>query len=76
MLIPITIASSEGLYLPLIFAFATGLPVIIIAYLLAFSVGGIGNFYNKIMVFEKWFRRFGAVIFIAVGIYFLIIFYL
>lgn len=75
MLIPITIASPEGLYLPLIFAIATGLPVIIIAYLLAFSVGGIGNFYSKIMVFEKWFRRIVAILFIGVGVYFIAIFY-
>jgi len=32
MLIPMTISSSSGLYLPIIYAIATGLPVIIIAY--------------------------------------------
>jgi cytochrome c biogenesis protein CcdA len=76
MLIPITIASPEGLYLPLIFAIATGLPVIVIAYLLAYSVGGVGTFFNKIKYFEKWFRRIVSIIFIAVGIYFIIIYFL
>lgn len=75
MLIPMTIASPDGLILPVVFALATGLPVILIAYLLAFSVSGVGNFYNKILLFEKWFRRIMAVLFIGVGIYFLIIFY-
>lgn len=75
MLIPMTVASPDGLLLPIVFAIATGLPVIIIAYLLAFSVGGIGNFYNRIRIFEKWFRKIVAVIFIGVGIYFMVIFY-
>ncbi|MCB2220450.1 MAG: sulfite exporter TauE/SafE family protein [Bacteroidetes bacterium] len=76
MLIPITIASPDGLLLPMIFALATGLPVIIIAWLLAFSVSGVGNFYNNLVAFEKWFRRVVAIIFIGVGIYFITIFFL
>ncbi len=76
MLIPMTISSSTGLYLPIIFAIATGLPVIIIAYLLAFSVSSIGNFYKKIQVFQKWFNRIVAIIFILVGLYYVYIFYI
>jgi cytochrome c biogenesis protein CcdA len=76
MLIPMTIASSSGLYLPVIFAFAAGLPVIIIAWLLAYSVAGIGNFYNKVKTFETWFRKLVAVTFILAGIYYLTIFYI
>lgn len=74
MLIPMTISSVTGLYLPLIFAIGTGLPVIIVAYLIAFTVSGIGSFYNKVKVFELWFRRVVAVVFIGVGIYYLTIF--
>jgi cytochrome c biogenesis protein CcdA len=76
MLIPMTISSSTGLYLPIIFAIATGLPVIIIAYLLAFSVSSIGDFYKKIQVFQKWFNRIVAIIFILVGLYYVYIFYI
>lgn len=76
ILIPMSITSPDGLFLPFVFAIATGLPVIIIAYLLAFSVSSIGSFYNKIKVFEKWFRRIVAVAFIIVGIYYVYIFYL
>jgi len=76
MLIPMTITSPSGLFLPLIFAIATGLPVIIIAYLLAFSISSIGGFYNKVKVFEKWFRRIVAVVFILVGLYYIYIFYI
>jgi cytochrome c biogenesis protein CcdA len=76
MLIPMTISSSSGLFLPFIFAIATGLPVIIVAYLLAFSISSIGGFYNKVKIFEKWFRRIVAVIFILVGFYYMYIFHL
>jgi len=70
MLIPITISSASGLWLPVIFAVATGIPVIIISWLIAFSMGSIGKFYNTIKIFEKWFRRVIAVVFIIVGIYY------
>ena len=73
MLIPMTVSSAGGLYLPLVFALATGIPVIIFAWLLAFSIGSIGNLYNKMKNFEVWFRRVVALLFIAVGIYYIII---
>ena len=76
MLIPMTIASPAGLYLPVVFAVATGLLVIIIAYLLAFSVSSIGGFYKKMQTFQKWFNKIVAIIFILVGLYYVYIFYI
>jgi cytochrome c biogenesis protein CcdA len=72
-LIPITVASASGLLLPPVYAFATGLPVIVIAWLLAYSVGNVGIFYNRMKSFEKWFKRVVAAVFIVVGIYYIII---
>jgi sulfite exporter TauE/SafE len=72
MLIPMSVASASGLYLPVLFAIATGIPVILFAWLLAYTVSGIGGVYNKIKIFELWFRRFIAVLFIIVGIYYII----
>ena len=76
MLIPMTISSASGLYLPLVFAIATGIPVIIFAWLLAFSLGSIGNVYNKLKTFELWFRRAVAALFIGVGVYYVVILFL
>ena len=76
MLIPMTVASASGLYLPILFAIATGLPVIIFAWLLAYAVGNVGKLYNRIKLFELWFRRVVSVIFIAVGIYYILIFFI
>jgi threonine/homoserine/homoserine lactone efflux protein len=76
MLIPMTISSTSGLFLPFVFAVATGLPVIIVAYLLAFSLSSVGGFYKKVKIFEKWFRRIVAIVFILVGFYYVFIFYI
>ena len=75
MLIPITVGSPTGLLLPPVFALATGLPVIVLAYVLAFRMSEVGSFYNKMKNFEMWFRKVVAVIFILVGIYYSIIFF-
>ncbi len=70
MLIPMTIAG--GLYLPIVFAIATGFPVILFAWLLAYSIGNVGRIYNRIKIIEKWFRRVVAILFICVGLYYFI----
>ena len=75
MLIPMTLSSASGLFLPFVFAIATGLPVIIVAYILAFSISSIGSFYNNVKIFEKWFRKVIAIVFIIVGIYYVYIYY-
>lgn len=72
MLVPMTVSSASGLYLPIIFAIATGIPVIIFAWVLAYTVSGIGNVYKKVKTFEIWFRRVIAILFILVGIYYII----
>lgn len=76
MLIPMTISNASGLYLPIIFALATCLPVIFFSWLIAFSLGSLGKFYNKLKLFELWIRRIVAITFLAVGVYYLKIFFL
>lgn len=75
VLIPMTITSISGLYLPIVFAIATGLPVIIFAWLLAYAVGNVGKLYDRIKLFELWFRRIVAVVFVLVGIYYIVVFF-
>lgn len=76
ILIPMTISSSSGLYLPSVFALGTGLPVLLVSWLIAYSLSGIGNFYNRIKAFEMWFRRAVALLFIGAGIYYIVIYYI
>ncbi len=76
MLIPMAAAESGGALLPVVFAIATGLPVIIVAWILAYSISGLGTFYNRMKVFQKWLNLLVALLFIAVGLYYGIVFYL
>ena len=71
MLIPLTISTS-GLHLPVVFVIATGIPVIIFAWLIAYTVSGVGTLYNRIKSFEFWFRKIVAILFIGIGIYYII----
>lgn len=71
MLIPLTISTS-GLHLPIAFAIATGIPVIIFAWVIAYTLSGVGNLYKKIKSFEFWFRKVVAVLFIGIGVYYAI----
>jgi cytochrome c biogenesis protein CcdA len=75
MLIPLSISTS-GLHLPVVYAIATGIPVIIFAWLIAFTISGVGIFYKRIKSFEFWFRKAVAVIFIGVGTYYFIVVWL
>lgn len=72
MLVPMTVSSASGLYLPLLFALATGIPVIVFAWVLAYTISGIGNVYSKVKTFEKWFRRAVAILFVLAGIYYMV----
>ena len=76
MLMPIAIASAGGLYLPIVFAVATGLPVILFAWLIAYAMGNVGKIYNNIKTFEFWFRRVIAILFIITGLYYFVILFL
>jgi cytochrome c biogenesis protein CcdA len=73
MLIPLAIATGDGIIIPSVFSIATALPVIILSLLLVHSVSKLGNVMNKIQTFEKWMRRSVAIIFIVVGAYYTII---
>lgn len=76
MLIPMSAQATGGYFLPIVFAFATGLPVILVAWFLAFSVAGVGKFYNRMKNFQKWFNLIVAILFILVGLYYAYTFYL
>jgi len=70
MLIPLALKFSDGILIPSVFAFATGLPVIIFSFVLVFSVSKLGSIMGKVQKFEKYIRYFVALVFIIVGIYY------
>lgn len=71
MLIPLIItAGSPGL--SLVFSLSAGMPIVIFAWLLAFTVTGVGKLFDRLKTFEFWFRKVVAVLFMGIGIYYII----
>ena len=69
MLIPMSTTATMGYLLPVVFAVATALPVLIVAWILAYSAGEIGKFYGRVKTIERWLSIVVGVGFIIVGIY-------
>ena len=72
MLIPIALAAGDPVVIPAAFAVATGLPVIVISFLLAQGVGRLRELSGKIGLWEIWIRRMAAAVFILIGVYYII----
>jgi cytochrome c-type biogenesis protein len=73
VLMPLSIESTAGITFPAVFAIGTGLPVLIFAILLSFGVSKVSTWLNKVTAAEKWVRRIAAVVFIGVGIYYIVL---
>lgn len=76
MLIPMSARVSMGYLLPILFAVATALPVIVVAWILAFSAGQIGVVYGKMQTIQKWLNIGVGVLFITIGIYYCLTIYI
>lgn len=76
MLIPMSTTATAGYLLPVVFAIATAIPVLAVAWILAFSVQQMGNFYGRMQKVQKWMNLIVGVMFILVGIYYCWIMYL
>ncbi len=65
----ITLDAPMNWILPVVFGLGTGLPIIIIAWLISYSAISTQKLTEKLGRFEKWFRYVCAVLFIGYGIY-------
>jgi len=75
MLIPLSVTATAGWLLPILFATATALPVLVVAWILAFGVEKVGDFYGKMQNIQKWLNIIVGAIFAIIGIYYCIIIY-
>lgn len=73
ILIPMSATAAAGYLLPALFAVATTLPVLTVAWILAFSVQHISSFYGKILTVQKWLNRIVGGLFVIIGIYYCIL---
>ena len=67
--ITLTLPNTWNWLMPFIFGLGTGLPIMLIAWLVSYSAVSIGKLTNKLQIFEKWFRHICAVLFIILGVY-------
>lgn len=76
ILMPLSASETGGFLLPVVYAIATGLPVVLVAWILAYSITGLRKFYNRMKIFGKWLRKIVAILFIMSGLYHAAVFYL
>lgn len=67
--ITLTLPMSWGWMMPIVFGLATGLPIMIIAWLISYSAVEIANLTNRMSSFEKWFRYICSILFLSAGVY-------
>lgn len=70
MLIPLSATTPAGYLLPAVFAIATALPVLAVAWILAFSVQQMGRFYGRMRTVQRWMNLLVGVLFVVIGIYY------
>jgi len=54
------------------YGIGTGIPVIVVAFILSFSAQNIGRVYHKLIVFEQWSTKITGIVFVLIGFYILI----
>jgi cytochrome c biogenesis protein CcdA len=72
VLLPLALKTTGGVTLPAFFAIGTGLPVLLFGMLLSFGVASISKWVDAISRSEKIIRIVIAVVFIGIGIYYMI----
>ena len=67
--ITLTLPGSWNWVMPIVFGLGTGLPIMLIAWLVSYSAVSIGKLTSRMQTFEKWFRHICAVLFLILGVY-------
>ena len=70
MLIPLAMAAGDGILIPAVFSIATGLPVILFSFILAYGISRLGEMMNIANLIEKYMRIAVSFVFIIVGVYY------
>lgn len=73
-LIPMTLAPTGGLHLPIIFALGTGLPVLLFAGVMAFAADQLSRVFKAVQRIEQVMRTVAGVVFVLTGAYYVGIF--
>jgi cytochrome c-type biogenesis protein len=75
MLIPLLLSTDAGLFLPVVYSIGTGLPVLLFAFIIAYSMEKLGRYFKTITQVEKVMRIVAGITFIVTGLYYIWIFF-
>lgn len=70
ILVPMSATATAGYLFPVLFAVATALLVLIVAWVLAFSAHRIGEVYGKMQTIRKWMNVVVGIMFFVIGVYY------
>lgn len=73
-MLPIAVKHQSIILIPSLYGIGTALPVVVFALLIAKGANYIGTVFNKLTQIEIWIRRITGIIFIGIGIYFILTF--
>ena len=73
VLIPLALKSAGGVALPAVYAIGTGLPVLVFGVLISLGVARVSTWLNAVTRAEKIVRVVVSIIFMAVGIYLVVL---
>jgi len=71
-LIPAALDGKSSIAMPALFGAGTGLPVLAVAVLIALGFRKMADVFKNLSLFELWARRITGVIFILIGIYYIL----
>jgi hypothetical protein len=73
IVLPEATVAGGTLVLPLVYGIGTAVPVLIVAFLLAYSAQSLGKAYNALARIEWWARTVTGALFIAIGVWFTLV---
>ena len=67
--VTLTLPSTWNWLMPVVFSLGTGMPIMLIAWLVSYSAVNIAKLTSRMGTFEKWFRHICAILFLILGTY-------
>lgn len=73
-LIPLAVKAESRFLLPTLYGVGTALPVLVFAFLIAFSAERLGKAFDMLSRMERWIRATVGLLFIGVGVYYCLVY--
>ncbi len=75
-LIPLALKHQSSVLLPALYGIGTALPVVVFAFILAYGANKLGRAFDFVTKAEVWLRKGTGALFMAVGLYYIYVYWL